>query len=263
MGCCAGRNDAVLVGETKKPEEEKSGQAGGHEGSLIIMGDRLLKRCGNHELTFYSNLFDESNTDPDLDELKKFVPQYFGTREIDGKKFLILENLLTGYDNPSLLDCKIGKVTWTQHHNERKTKDQMQKAKNTTTGSLGFRISGIEAKDAKGRVTYKVAKEQGFYAITAENIHEEFKKIVGDDRQRVETFIAQTKELLEWFRKQKSKTFFTASVFYVSGKNKCQTKFIDFAHVFDAEGKSDTSNLYSDVIVGLENLIVVWERLLN
>lgn len=242
MGCCGSRSQ-VLVDEPKKNEENKGpGQAGGHEGSLIFRDDKMLKRVGDHELEFYTSLFSEDTKDEDLLELRKFVPQYYGVEKIDGKNYLILENLLFNYTHPSLLDCKMGKVTWTPHHNERKTLDQKQKAEKTTTGSLGFRISGFMTKDENGKVLESIAKEAGFYSITPENIHEKFSLVVNNDPKRVKKFIKQTKTLLKWFEKQRSKKFFTASVFYISGKNDCQTRFIDFAHVFDAEGEADNSN---------------------
>ena len=258
MGCCDSRSETVKVVKDKNHE-----QAGGHAGSLIARGDKILKKVGPAELKFYQELFDESLTDEDLVEFKKFVPQYFGTEDIDGHKYLVLENLLTGYEHPNLLDCKIGKVTWTRDHNERKTADQKKKAVETTTGSLGFRISGLVTKDSSGKVVDSFAKEEGFYSIKPENIHEHFKKIVGDDKKQIKSFIKQTEKLLKWFKHQKSKIFFTASVFYVLGKNGLsQTKFIDFAHVYDAEGETDESNLYLDVIQGLESVINVWKHLL-
>ena len=229
---------------SKEHEEKKPSQAGGHEGSLMARGDKLLKRVGPAEYTFYTTLFAEDNADPDLLELRKFVPQYFGIEKIDGRDFLVLENLLTGYDHPSILDCKIGKVTWTKDHNERKTADQMKKAAETTTGSLGFRISGMVVKDENGTVVESFAKEEGFFNINADNIHEFFRKIVGDNNEKqIKKFIKQTKKIIHWFKTQRSKLFFTASVFYVYGKNqKSQTRFIDFAHVYDAEGQTDESN---------------------
>ncbi|OMJ83882.1 hypothetical protein SteCoe_15110 [Stentor coeruleus] len=244
--------------ESKKGPEKKPDQAGGHAGSLIARGDKLLKRVGPAEFKFYTSLFDEENKDEDLIELRKFVPKYFEVEQIEGKDYLVLENLLTDYDHPNILDCKIGKVTWTPDHNERKTADQKKKAETTTTGSLGFRISGLVVKDEHGAVVESFAKEEGFYGISPENIHEFFKKIVGEDKKQVKKFIRQTGKIIDWFKKQRSKIFFTASVFYVFGKNgKSQTRFIDFAHVYDAHGKED-----ENVIQGLESVVEIWKRLL-
>ena len=241
MGCCAGQNDSVHFGE-KRPEENFS-QAGGHVGRIIAGGDRVFKKCTKNELDFYSSLFDVQNACSELIEFRRFIPQYYGTKEINGEKYLILENLLKGYDHPSIFDCKIGKVTWCSDHDEIRTKNRIEKAEKTTTCTHGFRITGIEVKDTRGNITDKMMKKECYELINAKNIHEYFRKTVGNNRQMVEVFIVQIKELLEWFRKQKSKIFFTASVFFLTGKGKCQTKFIDFSHVFDAKDKFDTSNL--------------------
>jgi hypothetical protein len=223
-------------------EEKKPAQAGGHAGSLIVRGDKLLKRAGPAELKFYAELFAEENKNADLIELQSWVPHYHGTTEIEGKTYLVLDNLLWEMEHPNLLDCKLGKVTWTKDHNARKTADQKKKAEETTTGSLGFRISGLVVKDVDGNVVESFAKEEGFYGITADNIHESFKKIVGDDQKLLKKVIKETKKLIKWFEKQIAKQFFTASVFYVVGKDRnVKVKFIDFAHVYDAEGEKDES----------------------
>jgi hypothetical protein len=209
---------------------------------LIAEGDKLYKRAGPAEVKFYKELFDESQSDEQLIKFRDFVPKYFGTKEISGQTYLILENLLTGFDHPNILDCKIGKVTWTKDHNERKTKDQMEKAAKTTTGTLGFRISGLVSKDESGKVTDSFAKEEGFFQVTSENIHSYFLKVSGPSQEVLHSLHSQTKKLIRWFKKQTSKHFFTASVFYVVGKNGATlTKFIDFAHVYDAEGHHDDS----------------------
>ena len=268
MGCCSQRDQEVKSGEKENKhskEASKPDQAGGHAGSLIARGDKLLKRVGPAELKFYQELFDEKLQNEYLIEFRKFVPSYFGTEEIDGKTYLVLENLLTGYDHANILDCKIGKVTWTKDHNERKTADQKKKAEETTTGSLGFRISGLVVKDDKGKVIESFTKDEGFQKVKPENIHEYFNKVVSNNQEHIKQIIKQTKRLIRWFKKQNSKIFFTASIFYVIGKNGAiQSRFIDFAHVYDAnEGQVDESNIYLDVIQGLESVNQIWEKLLQ
>ena len=272
MGCCTSRDGIINSNAPQKNQEKPENQeehkapisqAGGHEGSLIPRGDKLLKRAGAVEKQFYSFLFGSENQDSDLISLQKFVPHYYGIENIDGKDYLILENLLHDLNHPSILDCKVGKVTWSKDHNERKTADQKSKAEKTTTGTLGFRIEGLIAKDDKGTVIHNFSKKEGYFAVTAENIHKEFQKFVNNNKDQIKTFIDQTTEILNWFKNQRSKHFFCASILYVYDKSKSYTKFIDFAHVFDAENQPDTSNSYLDVIEGLENLILVWKRLLS
>ena len=246
-----------------KEESKKPDQAGGHSGSLIARGDKLLKKAGPKEQAFYQHLFSEECQDPALVQLREIVPHYYGIEVIDGKNFMVLENLLTGYDNPNLLDCKIGKVTWTRDHTEAKLADQRKKAESTTTGSLGFRITGLVVKDPSGQTVESIMKDEGFSTIKLDNIHEYFNKIVNGNKEQVQTFIHQTERILNWFKSQTSKVFFTASLFYVNGKNgKSQTRFIDLAYVYDAEGQHDESKGYLDVIQGLESVIEIWKRLL-
>ena len=79
-----------------KPAGKKPDQAGGHSGSLIARGDKLLKKAGPKEKAFYKYLFSDECTDPSLIDLRSIVPHYFGTEDIDGKTYMVLENLLTG-----------------------------------------------------------------------------------------------------------------------------------------------------------------------
>jgi Inositol polyphosphate kinase len=264
MGCCETRENLPLGNKSGKNKLDTNSppQAGGHEGSLIVREDKLLKRTGTAEIEFYSEVFSPDNKDQSLIDLRKFLPHFYGVETIDGKDYLVLENLLASFKHPTILDCKIGKVTWSPHHNERKASSQKEKAAKTTTGTLGFRIEGLIVKDSTGNIVTKFTKQQGFYSITPDNIHEEFRKIVGEDKQKVKSFIDQTKSLIAWFEDQTSKHFFTASVFFICDAHKVQVKFIDFAHVFDANGQPDISNVYLDVIEGLNNLVAVWERLL-
>mmetsp|Transcript_14184 Transcript_14184/g.14254 ORF Transcript_14184/g.14254 Transcript_14184/m.14254 type:complete len:496 (+) Transcript_14184:16-1503(+) len=234
-------------------------QAGGHIGSLIPRGDKILKRVGKAELEFYNYLFSPELQDPDMLEFRKFVPTFYGVEQIEGHSFAIIENLLDGYNIPSILDCKVGKVTWTPHHDPAKTKRQQDEALRTTTSTLGFRICGVVAKDQFGTIFGHTGKFSKGEEPTADNVHEHFRRIVtrGERVQMeiIDQFIRDTQEILDWFKKQRSKHFYTCSVFYVAGLEKAQTRFIDFAHVFDAEGQPNTN-----VIEGLESLIMIWNR---
>ena len=55
-------------------------------------------------------------------------------------------------------------------------KSQMEKNAGTTTGSVGFRITGMVVKDENGVSNDNLSKN--YFSITAEHLHEEFAKIV-------------------------------------------------------------------------------------
>jgi 1D-myo-inositol-tetrakisphosphate 5-kinase/inositol-polyphosphate multikinase len=161
----------------------------------------------------------------------------------------MIDNLTYGFRNACIMDAKLGRITWTKHHKPEKIESQMAKAKTTTTGSLGFRLCGMVVKDSQGQKVEAWTKDDGFFNITADNIHEHFAKLVTKNgRLRVDLvdkLIEQTQRMLDWFLRQKVKHFITTSILYVTGDEEhphCQAKLIDFAHVMDAEGQLDESN---------------------
>lgn len=239
-------------------EQSNSEQAGGHAGVMIFEGDHLLKRCKPSEINFYQWLYTPEHNDPSILELKQIVPRFYGVQEREGHSYVTLENLLIGYDHANIMDCKMGKITWTPHHTEKTIAHQEGKNRTTTTGTLGFRITGLIVKDNNGTKTESMVK--GYNEITDVNVHEHFAKIVTRDgivqRELVDEVIGGTARILNWFRSNRVKHFRATSVFYVVGKNgKVQTRYIDFAHPIDANGELD-----QNVIEGLENLIRTWQR---
>ena len=252
--------ESAQVGKVRLNEDHSDGQAGGHAGIMIFEGDRLLKKCKQNEIRFFEWLYSQNS--PIIEELREFAPRFYGVEERNGSNYVVMENLLTGVEHPNIMDCKLGRVTWTSYHTEETIRNQEAKNKLTTTGSLGFRISGIVVKNSAGEKIEQLVKKQCFYQITDENIHDYFRKIVTADDGAVQVdvvrhFIQETERIKNWFERQNLKTFKASSVLYVLGKNgRSQVKYIDFAHAEDAGGQSD-----ANVIEGLENLINIWKRI--
>ena len=247
-------------GKVHLNEVYSDSQAGGHAGIMIFEGNRLLKKCKQNEISFFEWM--HLQADPIMEDFKKIAPEFYGIEERNGSRYVVLENLLQGYDHPNIMDCKLGKITWTSHHTEEKIRNQEAKDFLTTTGSLGFRISGLVVKSSSGEKIEQLVKKDAFYKITAENIHDYFRKIVemnGEIQQDiVREFINETEKIKSWFERQTLKTFKASSVLYIVGKNgKHQVRYIDFAHAEDADGLHD-----ANVIEGLENTINIWKRLL-
>lgn len=42
------------------------------------------------------------------DALQPYVPAYYGMVEHDGEPYIQMEDLLSGFENPSIMDCKMG-----------------------------------------------------------------------------------------------------------------------------------------------------------
>lgn len=242
-------------------DQYSESQAGGHAGILIFEGDRLLKKSKPNEIAFYEWLSNQSS--PLFSDLKLLIPTFYGFETRNDSTYVVLENLLSGYDHPNIMDCKLGRITWTSKHSEKTIMNQEAKNKQTTTGTLGFRISGIIVKDNEGNKVEQLVKSEAFSNIRDDNIHEYFRKIVTKDGRLqvevVEQFISETERVKAWFERNTEKTFKASSVLYINGKNgRAQCRYIDLAHSEDANGRVD-----ENVIEALQNVILVWRRLLN
>lgn len=249
-----------IVGKVRQNEEYSDSQAGGHAGIMIFEGDRLLKKSKQNEINFFEWLYTQNT--PILEELKLIAPRFYGVDRRQEGSYIILENLLNDYTHPNIMDCKLGRVTWTSHHTEETIRNQEAKNKLTTTGSLGFRISGLVIKSNTGEKLEQLVKKDAFYKITDQNIHEFFRKIITVDGEIqsdvLNFFIQETEKIKNWFERQTEKHFVASSVLYINGKNgKSQVRYIDFAHAENANGEIDRN-----VLEGLENVINIWKRLL-
>lgn len=69
---------------------------------------------GQTEIDFYEEL--EKTHEDALLELKEFVPKYYGTKTITVNdkeiKCIVLEDLTKNFQEPCIMDIKIGKRTW-------------------------------------------------------------------------------------------------------------------------------------------------------
>ncbi|EDO16871.1 hypothetical protein Kpol_1024p25 [Vanderwaltozyma polyspora DSM 70294] len=64
----------------------------------------------------------------------------------NGKKYIVLENLLKGFNKPNIMDIKLGKILYDDDATEEKRKRLQEVSDNTTSGSLGFRICGMKVQ---------------------------------------------------------------------------------------------------------------------
>lgn len=88
-------------------------------GLLSVKGGYVLKpaintKKGQREVEFYESL--QHHTDPVAKELKSFVPRFFGTTDIwmneQLVRWLILEDVCHGLEEPCIMDVKMGRQTW-------------------------------------------------------------------------------------------------------------------------------------------------------
>jgi 1D-myo-inositol-tetrakisphosphate 5-kinase/inositol-polyphosphate multikinase len=87
-----------------------------------------------------------------------------------GEPYIVLENLLHGFDNPSIIDIKLGSVLTDSKAAEEKKTRLAQVSESTTSGSHSFRVCGMklfgdELPDLRKfpHVAGKVVQDEGGY----------------------------------------------------------------------------------------------------
>ncbi|AMD19016.1 HBR115Cp [Eremothecium sinecaudum] len=200
-------------------------QAAGHAGPLVdTEGKLLFKPTVPQEADFYTSIQATKELPTNDLSLAIWMPRFIGTLiqgvqnvpasesitflqdgevpehllnnahlpKVD-KKYIVLENLLYGFNKPNVLDIKLGKILHDQNASEEKKTRLKSVSKNTTSGSLGIRICGMTIE--RNSLTnieqdfYEV-KEDGYILIkgrygstrTLENILDAFKLYFGNDK---------------------------------------------------------------------------------
>lgn len=98
---------------------------------------------GIREEAFYKLLFDpKHDQDPIIAKLRSFVPTYISTQVINDVIFVTLSDLTANVMNASLMDVKIGKITYDRFATKEKIKNDS--TKDVLNRTLGFRVLAIK-----------------------------------------------------------------------------------------------------------------------
>ncbi|XP_014562481.1 hypothetical protein COCVIDRAFT_11005 [Bipolaris victoriae FI3] len=254
---------------TKKYDASKlkayNSAAAGHEGVLSDeSGAVVVKPCTLSEITFYESLSDH----PDL---ARHLPTFMGQlslstdqtaavesvesgtiktadgsierlhgKHLDTDLHIVLENITHGFKKPNVLDLKLGARLWDDDSKQEKRDRLDAVSKETTSGSLGFRIAGMRTykgadvpeipDDLKEYV--EVDKESGYWVynkmygrkFNAENVDEGFVSFIYPgakseaelDRARevLAYFLGEVKDIQEVFESKESRMY-SASILLV------------------------------------------------
>ncbi|WOL00958.1 inositol polyphosphate multikinase IPK2-like [Canna indica] len=224
---------------------------------------------GKDEVTFYSVFSSHPAVPP---RILSFFPRFHGTHVLpssDGsgpRPHLALEDLVAGFRFPSLIDIKIGARTWPLGSSDDYFRKCIARDRESTTASLGFRISGVQIQDPRAAA--------GFWRPSKSDVRV---YLIPDTRRVLRQFVsmnppsdgakpdcglasavyggpdgvlAQLRELKEWFEEQTLLHFYSASVLVVyekdavagqqpEGSSGVRLKLVDFAHVEEGNGVID------------------------
>ncbi|XP_069043896.1 inositol-trisphosphate 3-kinase A isoform X2 [Lepisosteus oculatus] len=156
------------------------------------------------------------------DELRRFVPGYYGVVERDGECFNQMEDLLAEFDSPSIMDCKMGTRTYLEeelvkarekpklrrdmyekmvavdpnaptpeeHAQQAVLKPRYMQWRETlsSTATLGFRIEGIKKADGTCNTSFKKTRDR-------QQVVQALEDFVDRSTQVLENYLEQLKEL--------------------------------------------------------------------
>ncbi|XP_023954176.1 inositol-trisphosphate 3-kinase A isoform X1 [Bicyclus anynana] len=282
--------------QTYKKQRYPWVQLAGHQGNFKAGPDQgtILKKLSPQEERCFKLLM--------KDILRPFVPEYKGqvTCE-DGELYLQLQDLLSDFDCPCVMDCKIGVRTYLEEElakAKEKTKlrkdmyekmiqidpkaptEEEHRSKGVTkprymiwretissTSTLGFRIDGVKKADGTSSKDFKTTK-------TRDQIVEAFKDFTASIPTAVPRYLERLKSiratLIEsnFFRTHE---LIGSSLLFVHDKRKASIWMIDFAKTvpvpdgtnIDHNSAWKVNNHEDGYLIGIDNLISIFESLIK
>lgn len=130
-----------------------NGQVAGHPGTLQSLKgpngeDLIVKQSLPKEVAFYEEL--KSSSAPHNDAVHEFAskwtPKYYGSlNPADGgagPPRIIIEDLLSGFQRPNVIDIKLGTQLWDEDASQEKRQRMEKASRETTSFEAGIRLTG-------------------------------------------------------------------------------------------------------------------------
>ncbi|ORX83677.1 SAICAR synthase-like protein [Anaeromyces robustus] len=143
------------------------GQVAGHGNILQLPNDTLVKVSSQTEIDFYKIVEEKNipikkfmpkcyNFDPYFEEVKeKYLPKE------DNKIYINMENLLSSFKNPTVMDLKLGTRLYDDNASEEKKQRMILNAASTTSLKTGLKICGLRITDKSDKTVMKFDKKYG------------------------------------------------------------------------------------------------------
>lgn len=160
-------------------------------------------------------------------------------KQVDNKgQFMILDDLTSGYEKPSVIDLKIGTKTWEDDAPQEKIDRESKKYPLQRT--IGFRLTGMRVYNREKQQFDLYDKKYG-YSLTEETLNSMFATYFSQVKQGykkdvIQSIINQLKPILEWFEAPGHLKFVCTSILFILEGNteteyKPIVRLVDFAHV--------------------------------
>ncbi|CAI2162128.1 5756_t:CDS:2 [Funneliformis geosporum] len=261
-------------------------QIGGHDRLLSVNdGFVVIKPCNDIEKEFYEH----SVLHPDF---AKWIPTYYGSLQLQGIQSTVtaditsneqktiedfvqsvkeeispqhvnvtgaicIKNLLFSFKKPCIMDLKLGTQLWGEDADEPKRQKMIQKAKITTSSSIGIRIVGFQVYQRSTDSYFNYTKEES-YSATPDTVQSIFANFftaeISNDHRRliIKRFLSDLETFFKVLENQELRLYSSSLFFVYEGDSDALTeaikkeqdelkeikgiKMIDFAHSFFRKG---------------------------
>ncbi|XP_031566144.1 inositol-trisphosphate 3-kinase B-like isoform X2 [Actinia tenebrosa] len=263
-------------------------QLAGHQGSFKAgENGTILKKTSDKEKDCLIILM--------KDILRPYVPEYRREVERNGEKYIEMQDLLQDFDNPCVMDCKMGVRTYleedlakskskarkdlyqkmvevdpnepteTENKNKAITKPRYMQWRErlSSSATLGFRIEGIKKGDQKPNKDFKKTK-------TADDVAKVFTEYIENDPQIRTKYLKRLKAIratLEASKFLKSHEVIGSSLLFVhDSKGRASVWMIDFGktvplpegYTIDHRSEWKEGNHEDGYLRGLDTMIDIW-----
>lgn len=253
-------SDSALGRELKSGSEESPHSSGDVTGRRRSHGRMRWKSDTNGTRKSPSESIDVSPWAIKMTEKRSKATE--ANVQVVPRFYVELQDLTQGYHFPCVMDCKIGVRHYDDDASPEKRRRHILKAKNTTTGSMGMRITGMQVYRGEGNYIFR-DKYHGRSLKDKDLMPELMWFFSNGEEVRVDVLdviLAKLKVLAEHMEAQRSFKFYSSSLLLTyegdTALPPCpQLKMIDFAHTQSSKGETDEGYNF-----GIRNLISLLEQ---
>lgn len=175
---------------------------------------------GTRELEFYKRIFDKDCTDTDVLQLQQFLPYYYGAHEFQeypGVTYLKLENLVSKFRKPCVVDIKMGKKTYDPEAGPAKIAREMTKF--PYVEKFGFQFTGMQTYDpVEDKMKFYdkfFCRKLGEDEVLKKGLGTYFSIKHGLRKDAIRDLLTKLYQIETWFKTQRKFSFYASSLLMV------------------------------------------------
>lgn len=256
-GCFEKANATVKEGcDLPRKASSSSSQfepMGGHAEDIMFDADLVWKRGprgskGLAELAFLKLSLD-------FPDISQFVPRLIDVHFKDEEMWLGMKNALYGFEEPAVMDVKIGYRTHPPDSCGERAAKREQKASETTSSKLGFRVVGAKFLGPEGSFQ-KVGYKHNIN-IGSEDVIDLFSKFFCTDAL-ISSSLQAIDEIAAWMKLQRKFAFYSSSLLFAydtRSADEVVVRLIDFANMRFIQSKEEDVSGFQNGLTTLRSML--------